>query len=140
MIGTNEWNVIFGTHFISKNGYLTFTIDHVNVKMTLSQSMDVRNHPTIEDIQLEIGNIQIRCDGAGTIDYFVEFAVNIVPNLLRYQIMDALENPVKEKIQEALNTIHIEDVIHEKAEDIDRIKQHGFDIDYFFDQLNQSLH
>lgn len=53
----------------------------------------------------------MRSDGAGTFDYVIEFLVNILPNLLRYQIMDALENPVKAKIQDEMNKINVEKLI-----------------------------
>lgn len=88
--------------------------------------MDTRNAPTIEDIQLELGNIQIRCDGAGTLDYLVEFAINIIPNLLRYQIMDALETPLKMRIQETLNTINVEQAINENLSKLDEQQKYGF--------------
>lgn len=63
------------------------------MQVKLSQAMDTRKRPEIDDIQLDLGNIQVRFDGAGTMDYIIEAGVNILPNLLRYQIMDALENP-----------------------------------------------
>lgn len=53
----------------------------------------------------------MRSDGAGTFDYVIEFLVNILPNLLRYQIMDALENPIKTKIQDEMNKINVEKLI-----------------------------
>lgn len=88
--------------------------------------MDTRNPPQLEDIQLELGNIQIRCNGAGTFDYLIEFAVNVVPNLLRYQIMDAVESPIKMRIQETLNTINVEQVIHENLPKLDEQQRNGF--------------
>lgn len=60
---------------------------------------------------IEIRSFQVRSDGAGTFDYVIEFLVNILPNLLRYQIMDALENPVKTKIQDEMNEINVEKFI-----------------------------
>lgn len=87
--------------------------------MAVSQSMDTRNAPQLEDIQLELGNIQIRFDGAGTLDYVIEFAVNVLPNLLRYQIMDALENPVKQRIQLELNKVNVERIVKENIDKID---------------------
>lgn len=59
--------------------------------------------------------IQVRCDGAGTIDYVTEFIVNVLPNLLRYQIMDAIENPLKIRIQEIMNGIDVEKKLKEKV-------------------------
>lgn len=81
--------------------------------------MDVRNSPKLDDIQLELGNIQIRFDGLGTVDYVIEFAINVLPNLLRQQIMDALEKPIKLRIQEVLNQVNLERVIKENADKMD---------------------
>lgn len=81
--------------------------------------MDTRERPEINDIQLDLGNIQVRFDGAGTIDYIIEAGVNIIPNLLRYQIMDALENPVKQRIQAEFNRINVEEVIKHNLDKID---------------------
>lgn len=89
------------------------------VGITLAQSLDTRNSPQLDDLQLELGNIQVRFDGAGTLDYVVEFFINILPNLLRYQIMDALESPLKMRIQEELNAINVEEFIHENLPKID---------------------
>lgn len=46
--------------------------------------------------------------------------MNIIPNLLRYQIMDALENPARAKIQEAMNQINVEKIIKEKVPDYEK--------------------
>lgn len=81
--------------------------------------MDTRNCPVLEDIQLELGNIQVRFNGAGTMDYVVEAAVNIIPNLLRYYIMDAVEGPVKQRVQEVLNTVNVERLVKENIDKID---------------------
>lgn len=96
------------------------------VQVIVSQSMDTRNNPVIDDIQLELGNIQIRFDGAGTADYVIEFAINILPNLLRYQLMDALESPIKKRIQETMNTVNVEKMIHENLPKLDEQQKNGF--------------
>lgn len=54
-------------------------------------------------------------------DYIIEFFINIIPNMLRYQIMDALENPAKAKIQEAMNQINVEQIIKEKVPEYERM-------------------
>lgn len=92
--------------------------------------MDTTYPPSLDDIQLELGNIQIRFDGLGTVDYLIEFGVNVMPNLLRYQIMDALEKPIKMKIQEALNQVNVERIILENADNLDSGKGlQGLDLD-----------
>lgn len=73
----------------------------------------------MEDIEIELGNIQVRFNGAGTMDYIIEFAINVLPNLLRYQIMDALESPLKMRIQDELNAINVEKLLHENLPKLD---------------------
>lgn len=94
--------------------------------MAVSQTADIRNSPKLNDLQLELGNIQIRCDGAGTLDYIIEFGINVIPNLLRYQIMDAIESPLKNRIQEILNSTDIEEIIHENLPKLDEQQKNGF--------------
>lgn len=81
--------------------------------------MDTRNTPQLDDIQIELGNIQVRFNGAGTVDYIIELAVNVLPNMLRYQIMDAIEAPLKMRVQEILNTVKVEEVVHENLDKLD---------------------
>lgn len=65
----------------------------------------------------------MRSDGAGTLDYIFEFLINVIPNLLRYQIMDALENPVKAKIQEEMDKINVEKLIKRNIPNIEKMRQ-----------------
>ncbi|KAJ8952821.1 hypothetical protein NQ318_008142 [Aromia moschata] len=117
--GTSNWDIGLMAGIMSKSGTVSFSVEYVRVRINASQSMDTSQHPNLDDIQLEVGNIQIRFDGLGTADYVVEFAINVLPNLLRYQIMDALEKPVRFKIQEALDQVNIERVIRENADKLD---------------------
>ncbi|XP_044256889.1 uncharacterized protein LOC123006459 [Tribolium madens] len=119
MEGTSHWEVSLIAGFMSKAGTVSFSVEYLRVQLAISQTMDTRNAPKLEDIQLELGNIQIRFDGAGTVDYVIEFAVNVLPNLLRYQIMDALEAPVKQRIQQELDKVNIERMIKENVDKID---------------------
>lgn len=96
-------------------------LTNFQVSIVLSQSLDLRNRAKLDDLQLELGNIQVRCDGAGTLDYVLELVVNILPNLLRYQIMDALENPIKSRIQDMMDKIDVEKVLKEKVLEYERM-------------------
>lgn len=75
--------------------------------------------PSLDDIQIELGNIQVRFDGLGTVDYAIELGINVIPNLLRYQIMDAIEKPIKLKIQEELDKVEVEELIKENLARLD---------------------
>ncbi|KAF7275737.1 hypothetical protein GWI33_011321 [Rhynchophorus ferrugineus] len=116
LVGTTHWEVSLVAGIMSRLGIATFSVEYVKVQINASQSMDTRKRPSLDDIQIEIGNIQIRFDGLGTMDYIIEFGINVIPNLLRYQIMDAIEKPIKVKIQEELNKINVEQLIKDNAE------------------------
>lgn len=62
----------------------------------------------------------------------VEFAVNVLPNLLRYQIMDAIENPVKTKIQETMNKIDVEKTIKAKLPEFEKFGAANMKFDFKF--------
>ncbi|CAG9863980.1 unnamed protein product [Phyllotreta striolata] len=117
--GSSNWDISLVAGMISQGGTVAFTVDYIRVQVNASQSMDTSLPPSLDDIQLELGNIQIRFDGLGTVDYLIEFGVNVLPNLLRYQIMDALEKPIKMKIQEALDQVNVERIILENADNLD---------------------
>ncbi|KAL9925343.1 uncharacterized protein ACN2A1_012525 [Glossina fuscipes fuscipes] len=107
--GAGQWEV--GCGLVTRIGHVHFTLQHIRATISVSQPLDTRKRPQINDLQIDLGNIQVRCDGAGTLDYILEFAVNVLPNMLRYQIMDALENPIKKRIQEQFNAIDVEQAI-----------------------------
>lgn len=145
--GSTDWEITAGKGIITRTGYVTFSVQYIQAMVVLSQSLDTRNHPQIKDLQFELGNIQvrlqanllpflilltlsaffliaqIRSDGAGTLDYVVEFLINVIPNILRYQIMDALENPIKTRIQDEMNKINVEKLIVENIPAMEKLKK-----------------
>uniref|UniRef100_A0A336KI47 CSON005147 protein n=1 Tax=Culicoides sonorensis TaxID=179676 RepID=A0A336KI47_CULSO len=114
ILGSTQWEINIGKGMVTRAGHVKFTVQHFKVSIEISQPLDLRNRVKLNDIQLELGNIQMRCDGAGTLDYVIELMVNIFPNLLRYQIMDALENPIKNRIQDMMDKVDVEMIIKEK--------------------------
>jgi len=118
--GTCHWEVGVGG-LVSRSGSSAFTVEYVQAKFLVTQPLDVRKKPKLEELDLKVGNIQIRVDGAGTMDYVIELVVNVLPNLLRYQIVDAIEGPLKAKIQEVLDDIDVEKLVQEKLPQIDEM-------------------
>lgn len=112
--GQTQWDISFVAGLMSRAGTASFSVDYINVRVILAQPLDTRKRPECRSVELELGNIQARCDGGGIVDYAVEFMVNILPNLLRFQIMDAIEGPIQSKIQEKLNEIDVDYVIKSK--------------------------
>lgn len=124
--GTTQWEVAAISGLISRAGRSSFSVEYISGRIILAQPLDTRKTPVFRDLDLDIGNIQVRFDGAGTLDYIIEFAVNILPNLLRYQIMDALEGPIKEKVQQELNKLNVEEIIKQELPKVDEMQQSGF--------------
>ncbi|XP_054010122.1 uncharacterized protein LOC128893298 [Hylaeus anthracinus] len=118
--GRTHWEVSVVGGFLSRAGTVSFTIQYFRVQLKLSQPLDTRKRPALEELELELGNIQTRVHGAGTIDYIIEAGVNILPNLLRYQIMDAIERPLKRRLQLEVQKIDIEKVINENIPNIEQ--------------------
>lgn len=112
--GTSNWEVSIAKGMITRGGSVQFTVQHIKVLFEVTQPLDLTKKLQINDLQLDLGNIQVRSSGLGTADYLVEFFVNVMPNLLRYQIMDALEKPMMRKIQEFTDRIDVERLVKEK--------------------------
>ncbi|XP_012270232.1 uncharacterized protein LOC105694290 [Orussus abietinus] len=117
--GRTHWEVSLTGGLVSRAGTVSFTVKYFRVQVTLSQPMDTRKRATLEDVNLELGNIQARIHGAGTIDYILEGSINILPNLLRGQIMQAIRGPLKRRIQDELDKVDVEKLIHEKIPEIE---------------------
>ncbi|XP_035895392.1 uncharacterized protein LOC118504685 [Anopheles stephensi] len=126
IVGSTQWEVSIGRGMLSHAGRAQFTVEHIRVEFQVEQPLDLRKQLKLKDIQLELGNIQVRCDGAGTLDYVIEAAVNILPNLLRYQIMDAIENPLRMRIQEKLDCIDTEALVRKYVK---QYEQNAINID-----------
>lgn len=127
--GASQWEIGWG--LINRVGQVQFSVHHIHLVANISQSLDTRQKPQINELQIDLGNIQVRCDGAGTLDYILEFVVNVLPNLLRYQIVNALENPIRARIQEHFNTINMEQLIKENFAKY-QANQTAFDLDFNF--------
>jgi hypothetical protein len=118
--GASNWQVQIAKGMITRGGSVQFSVQHIKVMFEVSQPLDLRKKLKFEDIQVDLGNIQVRSNGLGTVDYVVEFAVNVFPNLLRYQIVDALEKPMLRKLQEYADRIDVEMLVKEKLEEYRR--------------------
>ncbi|XP_072935637.1 uncharacterized protein [Epargyreus clarus] len=123
--GTTQWDLSAIGGLISRAGTTSFSVEYISGRIILAQPLDTRKKPIFKDLSLEIGNIQVRFNGAGTADYVIEFAVNILPNLLRYQIMDALEGPIQEKVQQELDKINVEEIIKQELPKVDEMQEKG---------------
>ena len=113
------WEVSAGG-LVSRAGSAGFSVEYIQAEVEVSQSLDTRKKPLLKQLDLKVGNIQVRMDGAGTFDYVIEFVVNILPNLLRYQIVNAIEGPLKVRVQEIMDSVDIEELIEEHLPELDK--------------------
>nr|CAD7589943.1 unnamed protein product [Timema genevievae] len=114
------WEVAVGG-FASRAGSTSFSVEYLQVKALVSQPLDIRKKPQLEELDLKLGNIQVRMDGSGSLDYVVELLVNVLPNLLRFQIMSAVEGPIKNRVQEVLDSLDLEKIVEEKLPELDNL-------------------
>ncbi|XP_023933795.2 uncharacterized protein LOC112042850 [Bicyclus anynana] len=132
--GTTHWELSAISGLLSRAGRASFSVEYVSGRVILAQPLDTRKKPQFEDLDLDVGNIQVRFDGAGTLDYVIEFVINVLPNLLRYQIIDALENPIIEKVQEELNKLNVEEMIKAELPKLDEMEENGLKLSALRDQ------
>jgi hypothetical protein len=119
--GKTLWELNVGG-LLSRAGSASFTVEYIHTQAEISQPLDTRKRPLLRDLDIKVGNVQVRMDGAGTLDYVIEFVVNVLPNVLRYQIVNAIEGPIKTRVQDVMDSIDVEEMIEEKLPQLDKVK------------------
>jgi len=113
-----EFNWQMDTKLFSPQGKFNLQIDTLDIKIAMKQSANVQKKPRLEVAQLKLGNVQARSSGAGTMDYVIEFAVNLAFNSFRGIILRAIEKPVTSIIQTELDKIDIESIVEGKLAEL----------------------
>lgn len=104
---------------ITKSGRTNFTADHLQARALVTQSLDVRQKPQLRDLDLELGWVKVTMDSPLRLNLMIEGIINAFPKLIRHIIVDTVEQPVKEKIQEILDKINVESVVDEHLPRLD---------------------
>jgi len=113
--GKYRWTLNVIRDFYSISGEMEFNLEYITASVKVGQPANLDELVKIDELDLEIGNIAVLSDGTGTLDYAIEAFINIVPNLLRKPIIDALEDPIREMIQdEVRKALHIEAEIEKR--------------------------
>lgn len=60
IMGSTDWEVTAGKGMITRTGHVQFFVQYIQATVVISQKLDTRNQPQIKDLQLELGNIQVR--------------------------------------------------------------------------------
>lgn len=120
--GSLRWSYRLGlTKTFGRAGVSNFTIDHIQVRALVNQTLDIRNKPVLEKLDIEVGKIEVQMDRKEALDYVIEIAVNSLPSLLRHIIVDALEEPIKMKVQTILNDVQVEKLVEDRLPELDRM-------------------
>lgn len=120
LTGECEWDVKLGK-FYSRVGYANFTVDHVQVRASVHQSLDICTHPMLEDVDVEVGRVKLKMDGKKPLDIILEYVVNSLPTLIRHVIVDAMEIPIKHEVQKILNKINVEKLVDDNLPLLDNL-------------------
>lgn len=115
--GSSMWQVSIAKEMIRRSGKIQFTVQHVKAFFIIMQPFNLSKRLQIENLQLDLGNIQVRSNGLGTADYLIEFFVNVFPNLLRQQIVDSIEKPLTKRILQITDKIDVEQIAKELVEE-----------------------
>lgn len=117
--GTVEWFYDFGKIGINRNGSSTFSINRIQVYALVNQSVDIRNRPVLQSLDIETGQISVKMDGEGSFDYVVEFVVMLLPKIVRHMIIDSLEVPIRYQVQKILDNIDVEKLVDDHVDSVD---------------------
>ncbi len=138
--GHFNWQMDFKV--FAPRGKISLQIDHLDVKIGLSQPVNVQKKPRLEVLQVNLGNIQVmkkkpcsipfewylivpsqaRSTGTGSVDYLIEFAVNFLLNGFRSVVLRTMEKPVTFIIQKELDKIDVEAMIEEQLPKLNELK------------------
>lgn len=120
--GSLRWRYELGlVKTYGRTGVSNFTVEHIQVRAVVNQTLDVRNKPVLDSLQIEVGNVTMAMDRREPLDYVIEVAVNSLPSLLRHVIVDALEEPIKMKVQTLLDEVQVEKLVEERLPELDRM-------------------
>lgn len=112
--GDVKFEFNFGKVGPGRIGESKFSVHHLQFEAIVKQPLNLGKKPILDDLQLEVGKISVQMDGKGRFDYMLELAMQFLPNILRHFIIDALEEPLKQRIQsDILDKVDAEKLIFE---------------------------
>lgn len=120
--GSLRWRYELGLiRKYGRSSVTNFTIEHIQIRAVVNQTLDIRNKPVVDTLEMEVGNITMKMDRREPLDYVIEVAINSLPSLLRHIIVDSLEEPIKMKIQTLLDDVQVEKLVEERLPELDRL-------------------
>lgn len=120
--GTLRWKYELGlSKTFGRAGVSNFSVEHIQLRAVVNQTLDIRNKPVLDDLDIEVGNVTVQMDRKEPLDYVVEIAVNSLPAMLRHIIVDVLEEPIKIKAQTILDEVEVEKLVEERLPELDQM-------------------
>lgn len=58
-MGSTDWEVTASKGIITRTGHINFFVQYIQATLVVSQTLDTRKPPQINDLQLSLGNIQV---------------------------------------------------------------------------------
>ncbi|XP_026687236.1 uncharacterized protein LOC103520232, partial [Diaphorina citri] len=103
--GYLKWSANFANkRSVTEGGTLKYSVDYLQVRISVNQSVNINNKPILDDIDLRVGKIHINHTGLKSFDIIINSIVNnYIPDILKFLIIDSIEGPLKVKIQEVLD-------------------------------------
>ncbi|XP_039276257.1 uncharacterized protein LOC111054250 [Nilaparvata lugens] len=120
LMGNCHWQ-ISAAGLYSHAGATSFTVEYVQVEINLHQRLDMMEPPFLDSLDMTVGNIQLRSEGTGTMDYVMELLTNLLPNILRYQMIDALREPLRRRFQEILNDVDVDEILNKEISRLEEL-------------------
>lgn len=120
--GSCSWTVTLGRRGkLSRTGLSNFTVEHLQIRAFVNQPLNIQHGPVLDDLDIEVGKVKLTMDGTGSLDYVIEMVVNQLPDLIRHIIVDALEEPIRNKVQSILNEINLKELVESKLPELDQL-------------------
>lgn len=75
--GSSNWEISAGKGIITRTGHIQFFVEFIRGQGILSQTLDTRNRPQVQELELEIGNIQVFIDFNSYLTSFVSKSLSL---------------------------------------------------------------
>lgn len=116
-----QYRLGFTQNTYGRAGRSNFSTDHIQVRAVVNQTLDIRQKPILDKLDIEVGKVIVLMDRSEPLDFVIETAVNSLPSLLRHIIVDALEEPIKAKVQDILDDVQVEQMIEDRLPELDKL-------------------
>lgn len=120
LTGNCVWSAGFGRSKL-RDGISSFTVDHIQGKAVIKQSLNLDTPPLLHDIDFLLGNVALKTNREDALEQVAELIVNNLPLLIRHIIVDGMEQPVKFQAQKLLDQVDVSKIVDNHLPRIDQL-------------------